>query len=93
MNRTELVEAVANKTGLTKTDADAAVKAFSEVVLESVKKREKVSLPGFLTFDVSHRNARTARNPRTGEEIKVAATWAPKVSAGSALKAAAAASK
>jgi len=93
MNRSELVDAVAEKADITKANADAAIRALTDVITESVKKRDKVSIPGFLTFDVSFRKARTARNPRTGEEVAVAETWAPKVSAGSGLKQAAAASE
>ncbi|MET0740694.1 MAG: HU family DNA-binding protein [Candidatus Nanopelagicales bacterium] len=90
MNRADLVSAVAERAGLTNADADAALKAFADVVGEATRRREKVSIIGFLTFDTTHRSARTGRNPQTGEEIQIAATWAPKVSAGAALKQAAA---
>lgn len=93
MNRSELVDAIAERSGLTKANADAALRALTDTVTEATRSREKVSIPGFLTFDVSHRKARMARNPRTGEEVKVDETWAPKVSAGSGLKAAAAESQ
>lgn len=93
VNRTDVVNAVAEKAGLSKSDADAALKAFVEVVEDAARKREKVALTGFVTFDVTHRAERTARNPRTGEEIAVPATWAPKISAGAGLKTAAAESK
>ena len=86
MNKTELIAAVANKTGLSKKDAEGAVKAFTDVVAEELKKGEKVQLVGFGTFEVSKRAARTGRNPRTGENMKIAASKAPKFKAGKALK-------
>ena len=93
MNRSELIDAMAERSGLTKSDADKALRALIDTITDATRSRAKVSIPGFLTFDVSHRGPRVARNPRTGEEIKVDATWAPKVSAGSGLKAAAAESE
>ena len=91
MNRSELVAAVAAKTGQSAKDVDAVLKGFAEVVASelSSSKQAKISLPGFLTFETGFRNARTARNPQTGAEIQVAATHTAKVSAGSTLKAAA----
>ena len=86
MNKTELIAAVANKTGLSKKDAEGAVKAFTDVVAEELKKGEKVQLVGFGTFEVSKRAARTGRNPQTGKEMKIAASKAPKFKAGKALK-------
>ena len=92
MNRTELVAALADKAGVSQKDADAVLAAFADTVIAelSSSKDAKISLPGFLTIEVGYRNARTARNPQTGEEIQVAATHTAKVSAGSKLKAAAA---
>ena len=86
MNRTELVAAMAEKTQLSKKDADLALKAFIDVVSEEMQKGEKVQLVGFGTFEVSERAARTGKNPQTGAEIKIAACKAPKFKAGKALK-------
>ena len=86
MNKTELVAAMADKAGVSKKDAEASLKAFTEVVAEELKKGEKIQLVGFGTFEVSKRSARTGRNPRTGEEMKIKASKAPKFKAGKALK-------
>ncbi|MBQ6967090.1 MAG: HU family DNA-binding protein [Lachnospiraceae bacterium] len=86
MNKTELVAAVAEKAGLTKKDAEAAVKAFTDVVSAQLKKGDKVQLVGFGTFEVSKRAAREGRNPQTGAVMKIAASKAPKFKAGKALK-------
>ncbi|MBP3451273.1 MAG: HU family DNA-binding protein, partial [Agathobacter sp.] len=69
MNKTELVAAMAEKAQLSKKDAEAALKAFTDVVAEELKKGEKIQLVGFGTFEVSERAARTGRNPLTGKEI------------------------
>lgn len=86
MNKTELVEAIAKKTGLSKKDSEAALKSFVETVTAQLKKGQKVQLVGFGTFEVSKRSARKGRNPRTGEEMKIPASKAPKFKAGKALK-------
>lgn len=86
MNKTELVAAMAEKAQLSKKDAEAALKAFTDVVAEELKKGEKIQLVGFGTFEVSERAARTGRNPQTGVEMKIAASKAPKFKAGKALK-------
>lgn len=86
MNKTELIAAIANQTELSKKDAEAALKAFIDVVSEELKKGEKVQLVGFGTFEVSERAARTGRNPQTKEEITIPASKAPKFKAGKALK-------
>ena len=86
MNRTELVAAMAEKTQLSKKDAEAALKAFVDVVSEEMKKGEKVQLVGFGTFEVSERAAREGRNPQTGETMTIAASKTPKFKAGKALK-------
>ena len=78
MNKTELVAAMAEKAQLSKKDAEAALKAFTDVVAEELKKGEKIQLVGFGTFEVSERAARTGRNPLTGKEITIAASKAPK---------------
>ena len=86
MNKTELVAAMAEKAQLAKKDAEAALKAFTDVVAEELKKGEKIQLVGFGTFEVSERAARTGRNPQTGAEMTIAASKAPKFKAGKALK-------
>ena len=86
MTKIELVAAMAEKAGLTKKDAEAALKAFTDVVAEELQKGEKVALVGFGTFEVSERAAREGRNPQTGETIQIAASKAPKFKAGKALK-------
>ncbi len=86
MNRTELVAAMAEKANLTKKDAEAALKAFTDVVAEDLKNGGKVQLVGFGTFEVSERAAREGRNPQTGATMTIAASKAPKFKAGKALK-------
>ena len=86
MNRAELVAAMAEKAGLSKKDAEAALKAFTETVAEELKKGEKIALVGFGTFEVSERAAREGRNPQTGATMTIAASKAPKFKAGKALK-------
>ena len=86
MNRTELVAAMEEKTQLSKKDAEAALKAFVDVVSEEMKKGEKVQLVGFGTFEVSERAAREGRNPQTGEKMTIEASKSPKFKAGKALK-------
>lgn len=86
MNRTELVAAMAEKTQLSKKDAEAALKAFIDVVSEEMQKGEKVQLVGFGTFEVSERAAREGRNPKTGETMTISASKSPKFKAGKALK-------
>ena len=86
MNKTELVAAMAEKTELSKKDAEKALKAFTDVVAEELKKGEKVQLVGFGTFEVADREAREGRNPRTGETMTIAASKSPKFKAGKALK-------
>ena len=86
MNKAELVAAIAEKTGLKKTDAEKALKAFVDVVSDELIKGEKVQLVGFGTFEVQKRPARTGRNPRTGKTMKIKASKAPKFKAGKALK-------
>ena len=86
MNKTELVAAMAEKTELSKKDAEKALKAFTDVVAEELKKGEKVQLVGFGTFEVAEREAREGRNPRTGETMTIAASKSPEFKAGKALK-------
>ncbi len=86
MNKTELTAALAANAGLSKKDAEKALNAFVDVVAETLSKGEKVQVVGFGSFEVKERPARTARNPRTGEEIKIEASKAPVFKAGKALK-------
>ena len=86
MNKTELVAAMAERAEISKKDAEAALKAFTDVVAEELKKGEKIQLVGFGTFEVSERAARTGRNPQTGAEMEIPASKTPKVKAGNALK-------
>ena len=86
MNKTELVAAIADQAGLSKKDAEKALKAFTDTVNAELKKGEKVQLVGFGTFEVSERAAREGRNPQTGKAMKIAASKAPKFKAGKALK-------
>ena len=86
MNKTELVAAMAERAELSKKDAEAALKAFTDVVAEELKANGKVQLVGFGTFEVSERAAREGRNPQTGETMTIAASKAPKFKAGKALK-------
>ena len=86
MNKSELVAAMAEKSGISRKDAEAALKAFTDVVTEELQKGGKIQLVGFGTFEISERAARTGRNPQTGEEMQIAASKAPKFKAGKALK-------
>lgn len=86
MNKTDLVKAISEKTSVSQKDADAVIKAFTEVVAEELKKGEKIALVGFGTFEVAERAAREGINPATGKKIKIAASKAPKFKAGKALK-------
>ena len=86
MNKTELVAAIAEKTELTKKEAEKALKAFTDIIAEELAKGEKIQLVGFGTFEVSERAEREGRNPMTGEAIKIAASKTPKFKAGKALK-------
>ena len=86
MTKADLVNAMAEKAGLSKTDAEKALKAFIDAVTEALKAGEKVALVGFGTFSVGERAARTGKNPQTGAQIKIAAAKSPKFKAGKALK-------
>ncbi len=86
MNKTELVAAIAEKTELSKKDAEKALKAFTDVVAEELKKGATVELVGFGKFSVAERAEREGRNPATGETMKIAASKSPKFKAGKALK-------
>ena len=86
MTKADLVNAMAEKAGLSKVDAEKALKAFTEVVTKALKKGDKVALVGFGTFSVGKRAARTGKNPQTGKAIKIPAAKVPKFKAGKALK-------
>ena len=86
MNRTELIDAIAKETQLTKKDVEAVLKSFIDVVTGELKEGGKVQLVGFGTFEVSERSAREGRNPQTGESMEIKASKAPKFKAGKALK-------
>ncbi len=86
MNKSELVAAIAEQSGASKKDTEKVLKAFVDVVTEELKKGEKVSFVGFGTFEVSERAARKGINPKTKEEIEIAASKSPKFKAGAALK-------
>ena len=86
MNKTELIAAIAEKSGLTKKDSEKALLAFVESVEDALKQGEKVQLVGFGTFDVKTRAARTGINPQTKKPVEIAASKAPSFKAGKALK-------
>ena len=86
MNKTELVSAIAEKSELSKKDAEKALNAFIEAVTDELKNGSKVQLVGFGTFETSDRAARTGKNPRTGEPIAISAKYAPKAEFKKAFK-------
>ncbi len=86
MNKSELIAAIANKTGVTKKDTEEVVNAFVEVVKDSLKTGDKVQMIGFGTFESKERAARKALNPKTHEEIQIAASKTAVFKAGKALK-------
>ena len=80
MTRADLVKAMADSTGMSQTDVDKVLGAFLDEVTQVVAKGgEKLTIPGFLTFERAHRNARTGRNPQTGEQVEIPATHVAKV--------------
>ena len=88
MNKTELVETIAQRADLSKKDVQSVLDAFEDIAGDVVAKgKEALTIPGFLKFEQTHRAARTGRNPQTGETIQVAAANAAKVTAGAKLKA------
>lgn len=93
MNRKELIDALANKTGSTKADADRNIAALIDIISDALAQGGNVSLVGFGTFEVRERAARTGRNPKTGAELKIAASKIPAFKPGATLKAAVTASK
>ena len=86
MNKTELIAAVAEKTGMSKKDSEAAVVATIAAITEALKAEDKVQIVGFGSFEVKKRAARTGRNPRSKETIEIPASQTPVFKAGKALK-------
>lgn len=86
VNKTELIEAIAEETGFAKSQVEATLKSFTDTVQKTVAAKEPVTLPGFGGWKASERAARVGRNPQTGEDLKIAATTVPTFKAGSAFK-------
>lgn len=86
MNKTELIAAMSEKSGLSKKDAEKALSAFTETVSETLKAGDRIQLIGFGTFTISTRAAREGRNPQTGKAMQIPASKLPKFQAGKALK-------
>ena len=86
MNKTELISAMAEKSGLTKKDSEKALKAFEEAVIDALASGGKIQLVGFGTFDVVERAARDGRNPQTGEPMKIAASKTARFRVGKIVK-------
>lgn len=86
MNKTELIERIAEQTGVTTSEAQGHFEAFERVVTEALKDGEEVRITGFGKFSVKERKAREGRNPQTGEKMKISASKVPSFSAGNALK-------
>ena len=86
MNKTQLIEAVASDSGLTKADSARAIESVIDTVTKTLKKGDEVSITGFGKFSVVKRAARQGVNPRTGERVKIKASKAPKFSAGATFK-------
>lgn len=86
MTKSELVNSIAEKAELSKSDAEKALKAFVETVTDALKDGDKIAMVGFGTFSVGDRAARVGKNPQTGEAINIPAAKVPKFKAGKALK-------
>ena len=90
MNKSDLVDALSSKTGMTKADSTRAVDALFDtnggIIPDTLKKGQRVQITGFGTFETKERKARTGRNPRTGQQIKISATKTPGFRAGKGLK-------
>lgn len=93
MNKSELIDAIAARTDLSKAAAGKALDAVVESIVEAVAKGDSVSLVGFGAFKATARAAREGKNPKTGEKIKIAATTVPKFAAGATFKATVAAAQ
>lgn len=86
MNKSELIEAIANGSGVTKADANRVLDTFMTTVTEALKSGDQVVLPGFGSFSTGNRSARTGRNPQTGQTIQIRASRVAKFKAGKSLK-------
>lgn len=86
MNKTELIAAVAEATGISKKDTEKVLNSFTAVVESALKQNDKVQIPGFGSFEVRERAARAGRNPHTGETIEIAAAKVPAFKPGKGLK-------
>ncbi len=86
MNKSELVKEIADRTGVSQSDVDSVVSGLFDVVAGAISRGEKVTIPGWISFERGERSARTGRNPQTGEAIQIPATKTAKISAGSKLK-------
>jgi DNA-binding protein HU-beta len=86
VNKTELIDAIADRTGVAKSTVDAVIKGMTDTIEENVATGDKISIPGFASFQKVKRAARTGRNPRTGETIQIPASATVKVTAGARLK-------
>ena len=86
MTKTEFVEKIAEESGISKKDADASVKAALKVLTDTMAAGDKITFPGFGTFEVRERSAREGKNPRTGEAVQIAACKVPAFKAGKSLK-------
>lgn len=86
MNKSDLIDAIAKDTGLTKKDSEKALNSVIENISNALAKKDRVQLIGFGTFETRKRAARTGRNPQTGKELKIAASTVPAFKAGKALK-------
>jgi nucleoid DNA-binding protein len=86
LNKSELIEAIVKETELSKADASRALNAVIDTIVKTVAKKQDVQLIGFGTFKAAKRAARTGKNPRTGEPLKIAAATVPKFSAGAVFK-------
>ena len=86
MNKAELIDAIADRTGIAKSTVDEVIKGMTETIETQVASGDKIAIPGFISFQKVKRAARTGRNPRTGETIKIPASATVKVTAGDRLK-------
>ena len=86
MNKSELIDAIADRTGVAKSTVDEVIKGMTETVEQTVATGDKIQIPGFISFQKVQRSARTGRNPQTGDVIQIPASATVKVTAGARLK-------
>ena len=86
MTKADIIEGVYEKVGFSKKESAEIVELVFDTVKETLERGDKIKISGFGNFQVRHKNARVGRNPQTGEEIKIPASWRPKFAAGKALK-------